>query len=241
MKKNKFYKYRAFNDYTNQIITHKSLYFSPIRLFNDPFDCRLFFQQDYEKAELEKSYYHYINNASPSIIPKNKEHYLEIQKRTIPKLIDQIGVLSLSKNYDNILMWSHYSASHTGLVFEFEPTIDTECFVRPMSVEYHDNYQLLSYTKPFTEESIKLMLTKHLSWKYEEEFRCIDLQYYGAKQFLPTELTGIIFGAKAKKCDIQEMIDLCHANGFGHVKFKQAKILSNGEFGLSFDKINLIK
>lgn len=236
MSNNKFYKYREFNHYTEQIIKDCSLYFSPIEQFNDPFDCGLSFQEHYDGEELQNAYEDYLKRGQ-LLTPKDKEHLLEIKQRTIPKLISQIGILSLSKNYNNILMWSHYSASHTGLAFEFEPAFNSECFERPMQVDYHDNYELLSYVKSFREESVKLMLTKHSNWAYEDEYRCIDLKYHGSKKFFPHELTSIIFGAKANKCNIQEMIDLCHTNGFSHVKFKQAKILSNGEFGLSFDNL----
>ncbi|MFA6144441.1 MAG: DUF2971 domain-containing protein [Sulfurimonas sp.] len=236
MYNNKLYKYREFNHYTEQIIKDCSLYFSPIERFNDPFDCKLSFQEQYDGEELQNVYENYLTSGQ-LLAPKDKGHLLELKQKTIPKLISQIGVLSLSKNYNNILMWSHYSASHTGLAFEFEPDLNSECFERPMQVGYHDNYELLSYVKSFREESVKLMLTKHSNWVYEDEYRCIDLEYQGPKKFFQRELTGIIFGAKAKKCDIQEMINLCKENGFDHVKFKHAKILSNGEFGLTFDNL----
>ena len=35
-------------------------------------------------------------------------------------LINNIGIFSLSKVPDNILMWSHYADSHKGIVLEFD-------------------------------------------------------------------------------------------------------------------------
>jgi hypothetical protein len=45
----------------------------------------------------------------------------DLAVNTIKKsLNDTIGILSLSEIEDNILMWSHYSADHTGFVIEFD-------------------------------------------------------------------------------------------------------------------------
>src|SRR5580658_7168634 len=33
---------------------------------------------------------------------------------------DRIGLLCFSRNWDNLLMWSHYGASHTGICLGFD-------------------------------------------------------------------------------------------------------------------------
>ena len=53
--KYKLYKYRSFADvYVENIIKKSSLYFSPVEYFNDPFDCKLSFKQNYSKQEIKK-------------------------------------------------------------------------------------------------------------------------------------------------------------------------------------------
>lgn len=37
---------------------------------------------------------------------------------------DTMGVLSLTKRFDNQLMWAHYADSHKGIVLEFDPSSD---------------------------------------------------------------------------------------------------------------------
>jgi hypothetical protein len=39
--------------------------------------------------------------------------------RFLKRLHEEVGVLCFSEKYDNILMWSHYAKSHTGLCVEF--------------------------------------------------------------------------------------------------------------------------
>ena len=137
-------------------------------------------------------------------------------------MIVSVGVLSLSKTYNSILMWSHYSLSHMGLVFEFTPrntNDETSCFHHPIKVDYSESYDELSHVNDHREEIPKLLLTKYKDWAYEEEYRCFRLDFQGEKQFHKNELTGIMFGAKASKMDINRIIKLCKDYNFGHVNF----------------------
>jgi hypothetical protein len=234
---------RCFGEYTNKIILNSSLYFPAIKQINDPFDCKLSFQQEYSLAERVEYFTQFADkDASGFTLEQLLEKYPDnqsfINSRNviIKKLINKLGLLSLSKNPKNILMWTHYSNNHTGLVFQFTFGASSECFQRPLLVDYKDEYELLSYTSDFKEEAPKLMLTKHTGWTYESEVRVIDLDYQGEKKFKKHELTSIIFGALTKDKDIDEMINLCNINGFNHVSFSQAR-LNSSEFSLEFCEI----
>ena len=53
----KLYKYRNIDDiYLENIIKNSSLYFSPVEHFNDPFDCKLSFRQNYSKQEIRQCF-----------------------------------------------------------------------------------------------------------------------------------------------------------------------------------------
>lgn len=239
----KLYKYRCFGKYTNKIILNSSLYFPAINQINDPFDCKLSFQQEYSLAERIECFTQLADKYASDFTleqllekyPDNKS-FIDYRNIIIKELINKLGLLSLSKTPKNILMWSHYSNNHTGLVFQFAFEESSECFHSPLLVDYKDEYELLSYTSDFKDEAQKLLLTKHVGWKYESEVRVIDLDYQGEKQFKKHELTSIIFGALAKDKDIDEMINLCRKNGFNHVNFSQAR-LSPSEFSLNFCEI----
>lgn len=247
----KLYKYRNFDDmslpaekhFTNNIILNSSLYFSPIKYFNDPFDCKLSYRQEYSKKEIREFYIQYLKRNPHTFRLKDlikrygeKQDFIDFQNQSTQKLIDKIGVLSLSSNPNSILMWSHYSHNHTGLVFEFTRAEDSQCFDRFHKVDYSETYDLLSYTEEDKTEIPKLMLTKHKDWSYESEFRVIDMQFQGEKKFLKSELTSIIFGALAKDNSIRKIIELCKANGYKHVKFSKAE-LSTGEFSIKFREL----
>lgn len=247
----KFYKYRNFDNlshspekhFTKKIVLNSSLYFSPIKDFNDPFDCKLSYRQEYSDEEIREFYIQYLKRNPGTFSLEDllerygqKQDFIDFQNQSTQKLIDKIGVLSLSANPKSILMWSHYSHNHTGLVFEFTRAENSDCFNMFHKVDYSEKYDLLSYTEENKIEIPKLMLTKHKDWAYESEFRIIDMHYQGEKVFQKKELTSIIFGALSKTDDISKMIKLCKDNGFEHVKFSQAE-LSTGEFSLKFREL----
>ncbi len=245
------YKYRSFDDlslpknehYTNNIILNSSLYFSAIENLNDPFDCKLSYRQEYTSQDIREYFRKYLKRNPDSFkleellkIYGDNQNFIDYQNKSTDELIARLGVLSLSTNPNSILMWSHYSHNHTGLVFQFTPEKDSTCFKPFYLVDYSSNYNLLSYTSNSKDEIPKLMLTKHSDWKYESEVRMIDLDYHGEKKFKKHELTSIIFGALAKEDDIIRIVELCKENGFEHVKFSKAE-LSSGAFSLKYREI----
>ncbi len=252
---NKLYKYRCFNEFTENIILNSSLYFSPVKNFNDPFDCRLSFKQEYSQNEIQEYFLKMKENEElvPSIediikkFGKSKDFY-KFQKKYYNQFVSNIGILSLSKNYKNILMWSHYADNHKGLIFEFETShklnSPSSCFLNyletgPLKIDYKDKYELLSYATDkeiLADVIMKLLLTKYSAWEYENEYRVIDTKHQGEKKFRKEELISIIFGANALTPQIERMISLCRNNGFSHVEFKKAKIVL-GKFHLEFEDV----
>ena len=82
-----------------------------------------------------------------AIAPENIQRYIDINKKR-PKVIRDMvidtkntamnrrGILSLSANHNNILMWSHYLSNHTGLVICLDILADSEFFLMPMNINY---------------------------------------------------------------------------------------------------------
>lgn len=246
----KLYKYRNFSDpYMENIIKNSALYFSSVEQFNDPFDCKLSFRQNYSNQEISKALLG-VKERNPNKFLRLKDmkekygknrDFIELQNNSTKEILASLGVLSLSKNYNNILMWSHYSESHTGLVLEFSPkNINDEdlCFHLGIPVEYSENYNELSYVNNHQEEIPKLLLTKYKDWAYEEEYRYFSLDFQGEKKFEKDELSGIIFGVKASQININKIIKLCKEYDYKHIKFKQA-MLVHGSFSLSFKDIDI--
>jgi len=243
----KYYKYRAFDEFTDRIITNSSLYYASPHDFNDPFDCQLSFRESYSKKEIREFFIDFLTRRPDFPLPLKKliseygksEQFINFAKQHMNKFIQNVGIVSLSKNYNNILMWSHYADNHKGLVFEFSEIQKYNKISKMIgtSITYKNSYDLLSYTPASKEDQIneleKLFLTKHNHWIYEEEFRLIDFSFQGEKEFPKEILTSIIFGLNTKQSDIDHMIQLCKDNGFEHVKFKKAQ-KAPGKFALEF-------
>ena len=234
------YKYREFSENTDKIILNSELYFASHNSFNDPFDCNLQFREI--SSYSDKEFENYCQEELEKGV--DKEKYLTDLSKKLIKAKSEVGILCLSRNKKNILMWSHYAKNHEGLCFGFEDIKD---------IFYKDNkitYIIVKYPKSKDYELISLLrekgeirrmfTTKSELWKYEKEIRLLDLKggkTVGVKKFKKEYLKEIIFGCKAHEINIKKIIQLCQLNGFQHVIFKKAKIIS-GKFALDFDEIN---
>jgi hypothetical protein len=93
----KLYKYVRYYEHSLSILKNKSIWFSAAECLNDPFEFGFYCPEMH------------INGVP--IDAASFENAVRTMKR--------MGVLSLSEINDNILMWSHYSESHTGFCIEF--------------------------------------------------------------------------------------------------------------------------
>lgn len=117
---------------------------------------------------------------------KLTEQYIEDVNSWWMQLSKASKVFCLSENYDNLLMWAHYSKDHTGAVIKFKclQEIDSQlCAARkvnysgkPPVIAKLDEY--IRYTTGQIPHKVTndllfydLFLTKSKHWKYEQEWR----------------------------------------------------------------------
>ena len=82
------------------------------------------------------------------------------------------GLLCFSRNWDNLLLWSHYAGSHTGLCLGFDIPDDSPGGGFDMDVCYQPNLLRIRDAKDINFDLVNRMLrTKHESWSYEQEVR----------------------------------------------------------------------
>ncbi|HFR4347832.1 TPA: DUF2971 domain-containing protein [Klebsiella pneumoniae] len=126
-----------------------------------------------------------------------KQAKWHIINATREQMMSKYGIVCLTPNPDNFLMWSHYSASHTGFCIGFD-----DDFVRTIgdvalagSVQYRENVPLFNFfTDPKEEFEHKIFFTKHNCWSYENEYRVIcDPQ--GIKKFDKSFIREVILGS----------------------------------------------
>lgn len=86
---------------------------------------------------------------------------------------DEVKFLSLSRNYTNLLMWSHYAASHKGFCVGFKKS--DPYFIGALSVRYRRFRSSLNGANYNSEKAIEITkhiaLEKAIDWAYEEEER----------------------------------------------------------------------
>lgn len=164
----KYYKYKAFNSYSEETITDNALFFAPKTKLNDPFDLD-------------------IRNILAIYNSKTDEY--DVKKMIVEK--DPCLVLSLASRADNLLLWSHYADSHKGLCFEYKlndiiSAVDSDekvLFGVIGNVQYErDRVKFTSLKSagkllPFNVcqyfFNIKSVFTKYKDWEYEKEFRVV--------------------------------------------------------------------
>ncbi len=145
-------------------------------------------------------------------------------KKGREKIILELGIYSLSRIRNDILMWSHYADSHKGFCIQFLDDPKDRFIARAQSVSYSEDYPIVN---PITEtDAIRLeksLLTKAKHWEYEDEWRIIDHEKgHGIKKFSPHLLVGIIFGCRMNEGH-KEMIRRWCENQKLAVSFYQAR------------------
>ena len=234
------YKYRISditrNPHFDSIITTNSMMFSSPKAFNDPFDCQLQPIIFPSPVEVTQFLNRVLPGAAPQIITNlannaiaNPLAFAQILESAIN--FDSKGVLCLSQEPDNILLWSHYADNHYGVCLKFDILQDLDFFSIPLTVIYDQSYPVYNHMTQTNDIVTKMIKTKFDLWKYEKEIR-IFKQNKNLYAFNKTALTEIIFGCNTSQIEIDRIKALASANDYGHLTFKQTK-KQNGTYGLT--------
>jgi hypothetical protein len=209
MPPDKIYKYRslvgdAFK-YTQAIFSRGQIYLANVNQFNDLFEGKF---------------------RLGSGISKNDDMYAKVIKGLFAtgaswlmsgRVSDKARLSCFSESRDDVLMWSHYAASHTGICIEFDTTAANSPFRECKKVEYSPSFNVINDN---TEEIFqRACLVKAEQWQYEHEWRLIRK----SEEFVtfPREcLTGVIFGCRISNDDRQWVRDWLQ--GYSHASIYQA-------------------
>lgn len=237
------YKYRGFNEYSLQALINEVAWFSKPISFNDPFDCGI----QIDEGKMEESVRNAVQEAylkvgkSKESIPESEFQIKEEDKQafnefkeSIHKLIQSVGIFSMSRVNDDILMWAHYADSHRGFCIEYARTPDNILGKKAEPVSYQDELPSLS-AQDITSGGQgfdKLWLTKSTHWEYETEWRIINNVGGSAFQF-PCEIKSIIFGLRMNENNRYTIHRILESRG---VAFKEAVKVS-GHFALQLTDV----
>jgi hypothetical protein len=216
----KYYKYQSFReDRLLTVLRDKKLYFSDPITFNDPWDCRPWFDyrpmlEDPIKRQEMVAFFREL--VSPAMLAHpyrliydigiltdddNLKEEVEIYSRGLAEEIRKMRVFCLSTDPLSTLMWSHYAENHHGICFEFDKHNVVIEKARP--IRYRETYPEWT-PQAMVKDPLALVLSKAKEWCYEREFRIMGSPTGGpAKlvdgQFVPLPdgaLTAIILGCE---------------------------------------------
>lgn len=240
------YKYRSLGDEnTEKIITESSFWFAEPKSFNDPFDCNLSEVKNHKPNDLirflklKKGLNGYNKAGLKSIVRDNSELVNSLAVKARKKIFGEKGLLSLSMVHDDILMWSHYSLGHTGIVIALDLTKDPDFFVLPIKVKYEKSYipinSFIDHEDDKKKFIYKMFATKSKQWDYEKEVR-ISKEKSGLYSIKSNAICKVYFGCEANEKEKNHFIELCKVNNMNHLKFYQATT-AYGSFSLIFKEI----
>lgn len=247
----KLYKYRPLGcratKHTFSIIESNELWFENVASLNDPFDTSFSYSEGFlfntiikkrmdtlniSKEEAEKS-------LGEELLGTTDNLYLDLSRWLEKRAKLQAQVCCMSKNYDCIVMWSHYASSHTGVVIEFtiqdmklpieyDDDIRSE-YLKCKKVDYSEDMLLVTENIINLEEYLdRAIYTKYIHWEYEGEYRFILFkpQDYFKKgklvKFEPAIITKVLLGKDIKPYHEDHLRKICKAKDIPIAKMIRA-------------------
>ena len=269
MKKNKksctdnkkifLYQYKSINDYTISNLEAGKVWLSSPRLFNDPYDSKLFMLEDDVNKLIEYCLKNRLNLADLETENlKQSKEYLNFFDNAKDEILNttekDVFVSCFSELYKSILMWSHYADYHKGICIKYDKK-DLDNFV--VRKKMHLEKVLYSLKSTITAEEYlkvldnnsckeekdecskeivkKTVFNKNKCWKYEKEWRIVcfrDEEKVGADGFdieLPKPV-AIYMGTNIKDEDRNFIENLCREKEIELYQMKMKK-----------DKVELIE
>lgn len=144
--------------------------------------------------------------------------------------LDKIGILSLSSKSDCPVMWAHYAANHTGVIFIFETQYDT-LLSRALKVDYFDNREEISL-----KNIPNIFYKKAIDWAYEQEYRILVKTGDCCNAFHQDSLVGIVLGIRMDTEVRQKVLKLVRDHNL-QIDVCQAESSLN-TFKIGFNKIS---
>jgi hypothetical protein len=260
--------YKYFCPDRRTILQNRLIRFTPPGQFNDPFDC-LPYVEGYNAEFLENSVNKVVdtNRANLKALGRDfpDEFWLyckqELLRKYIadpsslssrhlnlslrPRMNSEVGVLCVCADNKSILMWSHYSASHTGFALGFDSEND---FFKPRPHEPREIGELRPVT--YTNERVRItfppsdadpspdiFFTKNQEWAYEKEWRILRFLKEADQKpsdtvhlfaVPPSAIREVVFGTFAPADLIADLLlSKQKDSDLGHLQFYQAKLSPN--------------
>lgn len=158
-------------------------------------------------------------------------------------------ICSFSKNKNSMLMWSHYTQNHSGIMVEYQFGGELPRGIGIDSVKYTDSSKRNKEKNKYIFN--QFLLTKNNEWSYEEEVRLLSYEkekvYYENyerpfidRNKINAQIISITLGCKFPESKMNLIVNLVknmNEKRKDHeplVKIRKAKISDNSIFGLEY-------
>lgn len=191
-------------EYLDAFVEKGTIYSSRPLDFNDPAELKVIldFEAEFEviKQRFHKDQPHKseeeFNNWYNSF---NEDAEWWISYHTRQSSLVNDGIVCLTRDHDNFLMWSHYANSHTGFCIGFEDNFTESIEDRGVEgdVKYVNSFPRFNYYTDTEEDYLKAVyLHKGEPWAYEKEYRVVT-KSHGVKQFDKSFIKEVTLGCRA--------------------------------------------
>lgn len=152
-----------------------------------------------------------------NVFSKYSHNVEELYNKFTDKL-NNVGVYSLSKIFDNELLWTYYASGHTGFAIEYdidvlEQSLNYNSYAKQLyvfDVEYLNDVPQIDISTIRGNGDIEIlkrfMGTKSLSWAHEKEIRLIS-ENTGLLDIDYKAVTAIYFGCRMPNSDIDYIME----------------------------------
>lgn len=197
----------------SEILLDSKLWLSSPDDFNDPFDGRLYIDFSGPSSSLKYAIVAAFMRAgrmskTAALRKLQREGSLRHLPPRMAGFVDRerarVGICSFSQCPRDILLWSHYGSSHTGIAVQFAPSADPGSLCQVLPVQYSDSYPVLRFgetrnggTENLGEKMVAALTQKASHWSYEKEWR-IALQQEARTHFYfrPSAVVSVLLGAQ---------------------------------------------
>lgn len=185
------YKYRKADFNSILSLVSDNLWFSKPKYFNDPFETLVNLPSESYQS-LIHDFYHLFIESKEAKLDKSLKDLDKTMSIAFPDVYNKVadsqrsfivnehsekGVCCFSEINDSILLWSHYSQDHTGIVIAYKTNSFNSSLFHIAKVNYSKSAKLPEVKRSDSQnrEKIinKMLLTKYSDWKYEKEIRVI--------------------------------------------------------------------
>jgi len=157
------------------------IYFSSPIHFNDPFEMSPLLsapsREDFEEIvdQVGIPLDQFTRSARERVF---RDVSTQIESRAQPAItkewMQSLGVLCLTLNANDLLMWAHYASNHSGVCLGFDSAAAPFQSARPVKYEEHrPRVRAVDFSRNEDELIEKVLFTKSPHWVYESEWRCI--------------------------------------------------------------------